>query len=92
MKKLLSILTVAVVAVAFSTTAFAMPKEVEKLKGGVKTVIYSPLEVKDHLMAEAKDDSFLPFSIPGGLLKGGFHMVKTAAGGVLDIATFPLSK
>ena len=90
MKRTLSFLIAVVVLVAFTTPSFAYPKEVEKLKGGVTAVITSPLEVRDYTMAETKDAKFLPFALVGGMLKGGFYMAKKMAGGVLDIATFPI--
>ena len=92
MKRTFSFLTAFAVLVVLSTPSFAYPKPVEKLKDGATAVITSPLEIKDHLMAEAKEGSFLPFSIPGGLLKGGFYMIKKMVGGVLDIVTFPIDK
>ena len=92
MKRTLSFLTVLAVMVVCSAPSFAYPKPVEKLKDGLTAVVTSPLEIKEHAMAEAKDGSFLPFSLPGGLLKGGFYMAKKMVGGALDIATFPLSK
>ena len=90
MKNMLSLLLVTALVVVFASSSFAMSQAVEKLKGGVTEVIMSPLEVKDHAMAEAKPGSFLPLSLPGGLLKGTFYMVKKAVGGALDIATFPI--
>lgn len=92
MKRILSILIAVAVLAVVCTPSFAYPRPVEKLKDGVTAVVTSPLEIKDHLMAEAKDGSFLPFSIPGGLLKGTFYMIKKAVGGVLDIVTFPIDK
>ena len=92
MKRTLSFMIATVVLVAFSTPSFAYPRPVEKLKDGVTAVVTSPLEIKDHTMAEAKDGSFLPFSLPAGLLKGGFYMAKKMVGGALDIATFPIDR
>ena len=92
MKRTLSFMIATAVLVAFSTPSFAYPRPVEKLKDGVTAVVTSPLEIKDHAMAEAKEGSFLPFSLPGGLLKGAFYMAKKMVGGVLDIATFPINR
>ena len=92
MKRTLSFMIATAVLVAFSTPSFAYPRAVEKLKEGVTAVVTSPLEIKDHAMAEAKDGSFLPFSLPAGLIKGGFYMAKKMVGGALDIATFPISR
>ena len=92
MKRIFSFLTALTVLAVMSTPSFACPRPVEKLKDGVTAVITSPLEIKDHAMAEAKDGSFLPFSLPGGLLKGTFYMAKKMVGGALDIATFPIDR
>ncbi len=92
MKRKLLILTALVVAVAVATPAFAYPKPVEKLKGGVERFAKSPLEVKDHVMGEAKDAKFLPFALIGGTLKGGFYMGKQMVHGAMDIATFPIDR
>ncbi len=92
MRHMLSFFIAVVFAVVFAVPSFAYPKPVEKLKDGITAVVTSPLEIKDHAMAEAKDGSFLPFSLPAGLLKGSFYMVRKMVGGVLDIATFPIYK
>lgn len=92
MKRTLSLLTALIVLVAFSTTSFAYPRPVEKLKDGITTVVKAPLEVKDHAMAEAKAGSFLPISLPAGILKGVFYMGKQVVSGALDIATFPIDR
>ena len=92
MRHMLSFFIAAVVTVVFAVPSFAYPRPVEKLKDGVIAVVKSPLEIKDYTMAEAKDGSFLPFSLPAGLLKGSFYMAKKMVGGVLDIVTFPIDK
>ena len=92
MKRTLSFLIVTAVLVAFTTPSFAYPKPVEKLKGGVSTVLTSPLEVRDYTMAETKDAKFLPFALVGGMLKGTFYMAKKMVGGAWDIATFPIDR
>ena len=92
MKRTFSFLTILVVLVAFSVPSFAYPRPVEKLKDGVTAVVTSPLEIKNHTMAEAKDGSFLPFSLVGGILKGGFYMGKKMVEGAVDIVTFPIDR
>ncbi|MDO8675603.1 MAG: hypothetical protein Q7K71_05770 [Candidatus Omnitrophota bacterium] len=92
MKHMLSFFIAAVVTVVFAVPSFAYPRPVEKLKDGVVAVIKSPLQIKEHAMAEAKDGSFLLFSLPAGLLKGSCYMVRDMVGGVLDIVTFPIDK
>ena len=92
MKRTLSLFTALVVLVVAATPSFAAPKSVEKLKGGVMAVVTSPLEIKNHAMAETKDAKFLPFALVGGLLKGTFYMVKKIVVGGLDILTFPIDR
>ena len=90
MKHMLSFFIAAVVTVVFAVPSFAYPRPVEKLKDGVVAVIKSPLQIKEHAMAEAKDGSFLLFSLPAGLLKGVFYMGKNIVTGLVDIVTSPL--
>ncbi len=92
MKRTFSFLIAVAVLVVFTTPSFAFPRPVEKLKDGVITVVKSPLEIKDHAMSEAKDGSFLPFTLPAGLLKGSFYMAKKMVDGGLDIVTFPIDR
>ena len=87
MKRMLSSLIV-VAVVALATPSFAHPT-IDKARDGFKTVIMSPLQVRDHVKAEsAKTPELL--SIPGGLLKGVFYMGKDIVTGTLDVATSPL--
>ncbi len=92
MKRTLSLLTALAVLMVLATPSFAFPKPVERLKDGVTLVVTSPLEVKDHAMAETKGAEFLPFALTGGLLKGGFYMGKKMVNGAWDIATFPIDR
>jgi hypothetical protein len=88
--KTLTVIIAAAVLMVMTTPSFAYPRPVEKLKDGLTAVVTSPLEIKDHAMAEAKDGSFLPLSLPSGMLKGTFYMGKKLVGGALDVATFPI--
>ena len=92
MKRTLSFIIATAVVVAFSAPSFAYPRPVEKLKGGVVTMVKSPLEIREHTMAEAKPGSFMLFSVPGGMLKGTFYMARNMVRGAWDVATFPISK
>lgn len=91
MKNMLSLALVAIILVVFSAPSFAMPRPVEKIKDGVITIVKSPLEVKDHALAEV-DKGFKPLALTGGILKGTFYMAKKAVDGAWEVATFPLSK
>ena len=62
----------------------------QKFQGGVKDVLTSPMQVSDNVKAETAHAKFLPFALVGGLLKGGFYMVKQIVTGSLDVVTSPL--
>ncbi len=89
MKRTLSFLIVAVVLIAFAVPSFA-GSPVEKFKSGLKSVITSPAQISDNLMAETKNAKFFPFAFAGGLLKGVFYMGKNIVTGLVDIVTSPL--
>ena len=86
MKRILSLMMV-VTVVALATPSFAHPS-IDKARDGFKTVIMSPLQVRDHVKGEAKTPYFI--SLPSGLLKGVFYMGKDIVTGTLDVATSPL--
>ena len=92
MKRLSTLLLAVTVLVAFTSTSFALPRTVEKLRDGAKDVITSPLQVKDHVMAETKEVKahVLPFALVGGLLKGTFYMGKQIIDGAYTMVTSPL--
>ncbi len=90
MKRMLSFFLTLVVIVAFTSPSLADSRVIEKFKGGAKDVITSPLVVSDNVMKETKDAKFLPFALVGGLLKGGFYMVKQVVGGVWAMVSSPL--
>ena len=62
----------------------------QQLKGGVRDVLMSPLQVSDNVKAETANAKFLPFALVGGLLKGSFYMAKKIVTGTLDVVTSPL--
>ncbi|MBI3315125.1 MAG: hypothetical protein HYZ86_04230 [Candidatus Omnitrophica bacterium] len=88
MKRMLSFLLVLAVC-AVTTPSFA-GAVAEKFKGGVKSVVMSPVQVSDKLMEETKNAKFYPFAFAGGLLKGVFYMGKDIVTGFVDIVTSPL--
>ena len=92
MKRILNSCLALAVVVAFSSTAFAYPRAVEKLRDGAKDVITSPLVLRDNVMTETKDVKMhvLPFALVGGLLKGSFYMGKHIVDGTWAMATSPL--
>lgn len=89
MKRMVSYITILAV-VLFSTGSFAASPVVEKFSGGVRDIVTSPLEVSDHVKAETANGNFLPFALPGGLLKGGFYMTKKMVTGVYHVVSSPL--
>lgn len=89
MKRMLSLLTVLAV-VAMTVPAFANPS-VDKFRDGTKSVLLSPLHVRDSVKAEtAGDIKALPFGLVGGTMKGAFYMGKDIVTGGLDMVTSPL--
>ena len=90
MKKFIAIVIVFTLTVSYAGVSYALPKPIDKLKGGMIDVVTSPKELKDYTLKEVKGSKFLPLALVGGLLKGTAYMGKQAVGGVVDIATFPL--
>ena len=90
MKRLIAIVIVFTITVSYSGLLYAMPKSIDKLKGGVMDVVTSPKELKDHTVAEVKDSKIKPLGLISGLLKGAAYMGKKAVYGAVDIATFPI--
>jgi hypothetical protein len=86
MKRILSLMIVLAVVV-MTTPSFANPT-IDKMKDSTKTVLKSPLQVRDHLKSEAKSPYI--FSVPGGLLKGTFYMGKDIVTGTYDFVTAPI--
>ena len=90
MKKLIAIVIIFTITVSYSGLVYAMPKSIDKLKGGVMDVMTSPKELKDYTVAGVKDSKIMPLGFLGGLLKGTAQMGKKAIYGAVDIATFPI--
>ena len=88
MKRLFASAVVFAFVLMISAPVFALPEQVEKFKGGLVTVIKSPLEIKDNTIKELKDSHYNPFGLVGGVLKGSAYMVKKSIEGVRDMATF----
>ncbi len=89
MKRMLLFLIAVFVFVVFAVPSFA-GTPAEKFKGGLKSVVTSPAQVSDSIMAETKNAKFFPFAFAGGLLKGVFYMGKNIVTGLVDIVTSPL--
>ena len=90
MKQITAIVVIFTLTLSYSGLLYAMPKPIDKLKGGVMDVVTSPKELKDHTLMEVKGSKMLPLAFIGGMLKGTAYMGKKAVGGALDIATFPI--
>ena len=90
MRKALSIVMAVAFLVMLTVPAFALPKPVEKLKGGVVDVVKSPLELGKYTLDETKSADIKPIGLLKGLIYGAAHMIKKAASGAVDIATFPV--
>jgi len=68
----------------------ALPAPIEKLKGGAIDVIKSPLELGKYTHEELKSKDFILVGFLRGVIMGTAHMIKKAAKGAVDIATFPV--
>ena len=90
MKRLTAIVIIFTLMLSYSGLSYALPKPIDKLKGGVMDVVTSPKELKDHTLSEVKDSKVIPLAFIGGILKGTAYMGKKAVYGVVDIATFPI--
>ena len=87
MKRLILVLVVFAVA-GLSVPGFA--DTTQKLQGGIRDVMTSPLQVSDSVKSETTNAKFLPFALVGGLLKGTFYMAKQIVTGSMDVVTSPL--
>lgn len=92
MKRISTYFLALAVLVAFTSSSFAYPRTIEKLRDGAKDVITSPLLVKDNVMNETKDvkTHIVPIAFVGGLLKGSFYMGKQVVDGTYAMVTSPL--
>ncbi len=92
MKRVLT-LTVAlafVFACAVPAFAYDMERPVKKITEGTVDVIKSPLHLVEKPIDGLKNHDYPVIGFMKGLLKGPFHTLKKAGGGVVDIATFPI--
>ena len=88
MKRAIALAMVFAFVLTFATSVFALPDQINKLKGGVEAVIKSPLELPKHTGDEIKSSDFKPYGLVYGLMKGTYHTVDKAVKGALDIASF----
>ena len=86
MKKVVSILLVAMLLSAMAAPAFADADE--KLKSGVKQFFSSPKVFYDTVVEEKNAAEFKPFGIIGGICKGTVYTLKEAGLGLLNTLTF----
>ena len=95
MRKLVALLVI--ISLGFCAPAHAVVDAVEKatdgpiekLGRGVANVVTCPLELMKG-MDDAKQESGLFAAVTWGILQGTFNIVKRAAVGVYEIATFPI--
>ena len=79
-----------VFACAAPAMAYDMERPVKKIADGTADVIQSPLHLVEKPVDGLKDHDYPLVGFMKGLLKGPFHTIKKAGGGVVDIATFPI--
>jgi hypothetical protein len=87
MKRLILSLTV-LVFVASTTACFAHPG-LDRVTGGLKDIVTSPLNISDNVQTEAKSAKFMPFGIVGGATKGTFYMGKQILDGTYTVVSTP---
>ena len=90
MRKAIALIFVFAFLVMCASPVYALPKPIEKLKGGVIDVVKSPLELGKYTHDEIKSKDFLPMGLLRGVINGTAHMVKKVADGAVDIVTFPV--
>ena len=90
MKRAIVIVVAAAFLMMLAAPVYALPRPIEKLKGGAVDVIKSPLELGKYAQSEFKSAEFKPAGLLKGLVYGAAHMIKKAASGAVDIATFPV--
>ncbi len=89
MKRMLSFMLVLVFSIG-ATACFAYPA-LDRVQGGLKDILISPLQVTDNVKTEMKVAKFMPFGIVGGTTKGTFYMAKQIVDGAWAIASTPYS-
>ena len=90
MKKAIAVVVAVAFVVMLAAPVYALPRPIEKLKGGVVDVIKSPLELGKYTHSEFDKADFKPAGLLKGLIYGAVHMIKKAASGAVDIITFPV--
>ena len=92
MKRVIAFSVVFAFVLSFAAPVFALPKPVDKFKGGMEKIIKSPIELPKHTIDEVKSADFKPLGLISGLAKGTYYMVHDLGKGVLDVVTFPIDK
>ncbi len=88
-KAITFIITIAFLAM-LAAPVYALPRPIEKLRGGAVDVIKSPLELGKYPHDEFKGSDNKIVGLLKGLIYGTAHMIKKAVAGAVDIATFPV--
>ncbi len=93
MKKAIAIVVAVVFILSYAVPLFALPASIEKLYGGTKEVVTSPIELGKAAVDGVKGVDTLhlkPFGLIGGVLKGSISMIHHIVSGTRDIVTFPI--
>ena len=77
-------------SMAMPLSAAELPKEVDKLAGGVVEILKSPTALYDSTMDEMDGADHKALGLLTGLVKAPFHMIHKAGMGAVDVATFPI--
>ena len=89
MKKVIAILIVFGIVLSAGSVATAEDGPVKKLGRGITNVATSPLDLIKG-MGDATQESGILAGLTWGVLKGTVNVVKRAAVGVYEVATFPI--
>ncbi len=94
MKKTLTVILALVFVLSFAISSYALPDPVNKLYGGFKEIVHSPLDLGTTVMDEMKTPDLkvyaMPFHLIGGIFKGIVNMGYHVGHGVIDVVTFPI--
>ena len=88
MKRMLSSLIMFVFIIGASS-CFAANVSIDRVTGGLKDIVTSPLIVTDNVKTEMNAAKFMPFGIVGGAAKGTFYMGKKILDSLWTIVSTP---
>ena len=91
MRKLIFVLTLSILAITFTTKAFAYG-QVEKLTDGLKELTSAPLGFLKYPSEHVEASGSKVYGLITGIFFGADEMVRKAVSGTVNILTFPVGK